>query len=432
MRDIALALVLAVLTPLGVLHPWIGVMLWSWVSLMSPHRMAYGFMYDAPVAMLTGVVTLVGLVFSKDPKRLPLAAPLVWLGVFGAWMLICYPFSLVSTSYNWDQIDKVFKIYLMTFVAVAVIHTRRQVDWLVGVCAFSVAFFGIKGGIYTLLGGGEGRVRGYGGFIAGNNEIALALIMIVPLIYYFVTIMPRRSVKVALWGALALCVVAALGTHSRGGLLGVLGMGFAFLARSQRRLRIILPVIVLAGFIIVFMPESWWARMSTIKSYDTDESAMGRINAWTVAFNVAKENFFGGGFYLEDESIFGRYAPNPDFIAVAHSIYFQVLGQHGFVGLLLFLGFWFSAWRSCRWIAKNATSAEDQTLARMIEVSFAGFAVGGAFLNLAYFDGPYYLMAALVIIRYKLMNNEALSSASPWGRPVSASQSSKPPQTGRA
>jgi hypothetical protein len=92
MRDIVLAIVLGVLAPIGLLHPWIGVLLWSWVSLMSPHRMTYGFMYDAPVAMLTGVVTLAGLLLSRDPKRLPLAPPLVWLALFALWMAVGYPF----------------------------------------------------------------------------------------------------------------------------------------------------------------------------------------------------------------------------------------------------------------------------------------------------------------------------------------------------
>jgi putative inorganic carbon (HCO3(-)) transporter len=418
MRDIFLAIVLAVLAPLGLMHPWIGIMLWSWVSLMSPHLMTYGFMYEAPVSMLTGVVTLVGLLVSKDPKRLPMAAPLVWLAVFALWMVIGYPFSLVSTADNFVQLDKVLKIYLMTFVAVTVIWTRRQVDILVAVCAFSVAFFGIKGGVFTILTGGEFRVRGYGGFIAGNNEVALALIMVTPLIYYFITLSQRRLVRLALWASFALCVIAALGSQSRGGLLGVMGMCFAFLARSQRRMRFVLPIIALGVFVVAFMPDAWWERMHTIRNYEEDQSAMGRINAWMLAWNVATSNFFGGGFYLESPEVFGHYAPDPSFIAVAHSIYFQVLGQHGFVGLALFIGLWVSAWRCCRWIARNSVSPADQTLARMIEISFAGYAVGGAFLNLAYFDGPYYLMAALVILRYKILDNQlagARPSPSPGG-----------------
>lgn len=421
MRDIALALVMAVLVPLGLRHPWMGVMVWCWVSLMSPHRMAHGFMYDAPVSMAVGVVTLAGLLFSRDPKKLPMAAPLVWLALFALWIVICYPFSLVATSYNLGQVDKILKIYLFTFVAVAAIWTRKQVDILIAVCALSIAFFGVKGGIFTIATGGSYRVRGDGGFIAGNNEIALAIIMIIPLLYYFVLTQSNIWIKRALWMSILLSVVAVLGTQSRGGLLGILGMTAAFVYRSQRRARLIVPILVSAIFVVAFMPESWWARMETIGSYKEDESAMGRINAWILAYRVASDHFFGGGFYLESPTIFDRYAPNPEFIAVAHSIYFQVLGQHGWPGLIIYLCFWISTWRTCRWLARHASSPADQALARMCEVSFVGFAVGGAFLNLAYFDGPYYLMAALVILRYKIFKNDrALAKAAAHDPPVAA------------
>ena len=417
MRDILLALVLGLLLPVGLMHPWIGVMLWSWVSLMSPHRMTYGFMYDAPVAMLTGAVTLLGLVVSKDPKKLPMAPPLVWLGLFGLWMVICFPFSLLPGEYNWGQLDKVLKIQLMTFVAAAVLSTRRQVDWMIGVCAFSIAYFGVKGGIFTILTGGGLHVRGEGGFIAGNNEVGLALIMIVPLMYYFLTITQNKWVKRLLMLSMLLCVVGILGTQSRGALLGTAAMTAAFIARAQSRARLIVPIIVISGFVIAFMPDSWWARMGTIDNYDEDQSAMGRINAWILALNIAKSHFFGGGFYLEEPHIFAIYAPAGAFVAVAHSIYFQVLGQHGFIGLLLFIGFWISTWRTCRWIARNSDSAADQALARMVEISLVGFAAGGAFLNMAYFDGPYYMMAAMVVLRYKLLNNVARLAPPRWGLP---------------
>jgi putative inorganic carbon (hco3(-)) transporter len=411
-RDIALAIVLAVLSPLGVLHPWIGVLLWSWVSLMSPHRMTYGFMYDAPVAMLTAIVTLIGLLVSRDPKKLPLAAPLVWLALFCVWMCVTFFFSIVDTSENLSQLDKVLKIYLFTFISAAVIWTRRQVDILVAVATFSIAFFGVKGGIFTLLTGGAFRVRGDGGFIAGNNEIGLALIMIVPMMYYFVIVLRNVWLKRMLWLAMLLCVVAALGTQSRGALLGVIAMTLAFIVRSPNPGRLIAPILLLSLFVLLFLPESWWERMGTIDDYQTDESAMGRINAWILAWNVATTHPFGGGFTLEVPQLFERFAPNPDFIAVAHSIYFQILGQHGFVGLLLFLGFWISTWRTCRWVARNSPSPQDQALARMIEISLVGYAVGGAFLNMAYFDGPYYLMAALVVVRYKLLAGQRPAAVS--------------------
>jgi len=410
MRDIAFALVLSALVLVSLRRPWIGVMAWVWVSLMTPQLMMYGFMSSQPVSMVTGVATLIGIVFTKDPRRMPFALPIVLLVCFSLWMVVTCFFSLVPTDENWAQLDKVLKINFFTLVTIFVIHTRKQVDVLIAVVALSVAYFGIKGGIFTITTGGGFRVRGEGGFIAGNNEIGLGLIMTIPLMYYLLLITSNKWIKRALWAALGLTVVAALGTQSRGALVGVAGMTAAFVLRSPRPGRLILPILIIGIFVLVFMPESWWARMESIGDYEKDESAMGRLNAWILAFNVAKDNFFGGGFTLETPDIFHRYAPNPEFIAVAHSIYFQVLGQHGFVGLALYLVFWALVFSNCRWLAKNARDASDLNLARMIEISLIGFATGGAFLNLAYFDGPYYLMAALMIVRYKLYSDQSTAS----------------------
>lgn len=423
MRDIALAMILAVLVPLAVRYPWMGVMSWIWVSLMVPHAMTYGFMYGKPVAMLTGGATLLGLIVSKDPKKLPMVMPVVLLILFSLWMVVTYFFSLVPTVENLAQLDKVLKINLFTLVTILVIHTRKQVDILIAVVALSVAFFGVKGGIFTIATGGAFRVRGEGGFLHGNNEIGLGMIMVVPLLYYFVLTQTNRWIKWALWAAIGLTVVATLGTQSRGALLGIVAMSTAFILRSPKRLRLIVPLIVGVTFVLVFMPESWWDRMESIRNYQEDESALGRLNAWTMAFNIATSNFFGGGFYLETDEIFQRYAPNPAFIAVAHSIYFQVLGQHGFIGLFLYLAFWISVIFNCAWVAKHSSNPADIALARMIEISLVGFAFGGAFLNLAYFDGPYYLMAALVIVRYKILNNTAQPRIAPL--PVLSGQTSR-------
>lgn len=257
------------------------------------------------------------------------------------------------------------------------------------------------------------RIFGPHGFIAGNNEIGLALVMTIPLLYYLQTQAPRKWIGHLMWVAIFLSAVSAVSTHSRGALLAISAMGLAFFIRSPKRGRLVLPILATLFFIVWFMPDAWWDRMDTIATYQEDESAMGRINAWILAWNVATHHFFGGGFYLESAETFLRFAPDPNFIAVAHSIYFQVLGQHGFVGLFLFLVFWISTWRTGNWIYKHSSSLADKTLVRCIEISLVGYAVGGAFLNLAYFDGPYYLMAAMVILRYKIMNNQPMPVVHP-------------------
>lgn len=405
MRDIVLTLILCGLIPMAIWRPWVGALGWVWVSLMSPHRMAYGFIYDAPVAQAVGLATMLGLLLTKDPRRVPMAPPVVFMILFTLWMVITFLFSISGIADSWPQLDKVLKIMILNLVVLAPLYTRRHVDLLITVAALSVGFFGMKGGVFALTTGGQYQVRGGGGFIEPNNELALALVMTIPLLYYVVLITKWRLVRWGLLLGIFFTSVAAIASQSRGALVAILAMALTILVRSPSRLKLVIPITVIGAFIAAFMPAAWWSRMETIQTYEEDASALGRINAWTVAWRVATSNFFGGGFNLETQEIFNRYAPNPDFIAVAHSLYFQVLGQHGFVGLFLYLAIWIATFRTCFWIYRNSTSVLDKQLVRLAEVSLVGFGVGGAFLSLAYFDGPYYVMIALVILRYKVLGN---------------------------
>ena len=155
------------------------------------------------------------------------------------------------------------------------------------------------------------------------------------------------------------------------------------------------------------MPQKWFDRVGTMGNYQEDESAMARINSWRFATNVALDRpVLGGGFEVFRPEYFAVYAPDPAISFDAHSIYFEVLGEHGFVGLWLFLCLGGSVWVSCSRLTRQARGDPDveevEHLSRMVQVSMVGYAVGGAFLGLAYFD-LYYNLVAMVVISKALM-----------------------------
>jgi probable O-glycosylation ligase (exosortase A-associated) len=156
--------------------------------------------------------------------------------------------------------------------------------------------------------------------------------------------------------------------------------------------------------------------MATIQTYDQDASALARINSWWTAWNLAVDRFpIGGGFAMYTPDVFALYAPHPEIVFVAHSIYFQILGEHGFVGLALFLAVFGLSWLNGSWIVRNTNGRPDlawaQDLAAMCQVSLIGFAVGGAFLSLTYFDLPYYIVISLIVLR--ILVKRELAAPSP-------------------
>ena len=260
-------------------------------------------------------------------------------------------------------------------------------------------------GVFALLTGGADRVWGPpDSFIEGNNELALALIMVLPLMRYLQLHTQNKWLRRALLGAMLLTAFSILASYSRGAFLAAGAMAFMFWVKSRRKLLIGLGLVAVAASSLAFMPEKWFERMDTITEYKQDASAMGRINAWTFALNVAADRpIVGGGFNTFTPSLFQRYAPNPNDFHDAHSIYFQVLGEHGYIGLFLFMTLWLLTFRTGRWVARNTRDKPDliwaRDLAAMLQVSLVGYAVGGAFLGLAYFDLPYHLMTMLVLTR---------------------------------
>ncbi len=171
-----------------------------------------------------------------------------------------------------------------------------------------------------------------------------------------------------------------------------------------------LSLIILVGVIAAMsLPEHWFSRMNTITNYEQDGSAMGRINAWWMAWNLARENFFGGGFDIYNAFAFSLYAPDPLSIHAAHSIYFQVLGEHGFIGLALFLLMWVLVWRKANGLRKDFRNSAElkwvSDLGAMCQVSLVGYAVGGAFLSLAYFDLPYNVLI-IVVLAHRLFSEK--------------------------
>jgi len=192
-------------------------------------------------------------------------------------------------------------------------------------------------------------------------------------------------------------------------------MGCLLWYRSPHKPAITIAAALFLLMAIPAMPESWTDRMRTIETYETESSAMGRIIAWETAFNIAKDKFpIAGGLEWQSLATSARYSPNPSVELVAHSIYFQVLGSQGFIGLGFFLLFWWLVWRQCASIRRDTRDDPDlrwaYSLASMTQVGLVGYAVGGAFLDLAFWDLPYYLFAAVGTTQYIIREHLALRS----------------------
>ena len=405
MRDIAITLFIFGMILIILKRPWIGVMMWLWISVMSAQRFAFGFAYSFPFAASVGVATMLGMLNSKDQVKLPINATAVLLFLFPLWMSVTSLFAF-EPAQAFNRWNSVMKIFIFLLVGASLINSRRHVDWMVWVIVFSVGFFGVKGGIFTILTGGANKVYGPpgDGFMSDNNAISAALVMTIPLMFYLRSIVASKLVKLALLGAAALSAMAVLGSQSRGAFLAVIAMLVFLWFKGKNKFISSIVLVLLVPVAIGFMPESWTSRMNTISTYEQDSSAMGRINAWTMAFNVANDRpLVGGGFELYSARTFAKYAPDPTDVHAAHSIYFQILGEHGYVGLALFLAIFIVGWFNASRILRMSRGKPDLLwaahFASAIQVSLVGYAVGGMFINIGYWEIQYYEIVALMAVQ---------------------------------
>lgn len=416
MRDIAVMSIVLLAALIALRRPWIGAILWTWLSLMNPHRYTYGFAYDAPVALIAAASTLLGLLLTKDRESPFKGAPVSWFVALSVWITVSWLLG-IDVAGDMAQWEKVMKINLMILVGLALMRTKEHVIVLAWVCTMSLALLGAKGGVFTIANGGNYRVWGPpDSFVGDNNQFALALVMVIPLVRFIQMQATAKWLRLLLLAIMLLCAAAAIGSHSRGALLAISAMALLLWWRGRSRFIGGIAIVATAFALVTFMPDSWIDRMETIETYQEDNSALGRFSAWWVSWRVAFVYPTGVGLNIARPELYALYSPNPELgTYVAHSIYFQVLGHHGFFGLFLFVMIWVATWRWASRLRKEAEGIPEARwaadMASMGQTALAGYLVGGAFLNLAYFDLPYYIMSMVVLARVWVQRKAWLTDA---------------------
>jgi probable O-glycosylation ligase (exosortase A-associated) len=404
MRDIVVIGGILISLPFCFFRPHLGILVWILVSLANPHRMTYGPAYSFPVAQLVAICTLGGFLIHRRKARFPWTMETALLLILFLWFTLT-TFVALNPDGARQEWDRFGKTYLMVGASLFLFQDRQRLRLFFLTIGISVAVFGVKGAFFAMRTGGEYIVFGPpGSFIEDNNALALAELMVLPILAAMAPLEKKWWVKWGLYATAALSVFAVVFSYSRGALLAMGGLGVAALAFSRHRWRYIGFAVLFVLVVFPVIPEKWHERMSTIGTYQEDRSAMGRVNAWHFAFNLASERpLTGGGFRSFTNDLFIRYAPDPFDVHDAHSIYFEVLGEHGFLALALFIlllvGSIFQLRSLKARIRKRPEFAWAEAYATMLQLSLTAYTIGGAFLGLAYFDLLYYLIAASVCLQ---------------------------------
>ncbi len=436
MRDLALLLgFVAILAPVF-RYPHIGALVWCWTALVVPNNFVYGYMLNIPFNKITAVLTLLIWVLSRESKKLPMSLTLVLLVAFGVLGTVSEFTGIADGPVGRVEWEKFIKILVFAFVIAGLITTKERIDALLYAIFLSLGFHGILEGGKFIVSGGQHHVWGPAGSILGdNNHFALGMVALLPIVLYLYKQTSSRLLKLIYIGSSLLVTASIMGTLSRGGFIGIAGIGIYALFKSGKRVRYVLAIVPLLASAALFAPDRWSNRMDTITTASQDDSFMGRVIAWKQSTLIAMDHpVFGGGFHaVQNGDVWMRYArsfdkldiiatpaPNPLVPRAAHSIYFQVLGDLGFVGLMLFLGILGSSWRNASFVINQARDRPQWRwagdLASCLQYSLIAYIVSGAALSMAYFDYMYIIFALLAVMRHMLIKSKSLHIVPAIGR----------------
>lgn len=368
MSDIYIFLFILISIYFSLRNPVIAFCLNIWIDLIKPQAITFGFIHNQPLSAIAFFTLFISLVINI--RKLKFSN----LKVHFLFFLLFIPL-ITYTTYQSNYLeaalfkyDWVLKCMLIYILLPAIINSRKSFELILLTYMLSLYFHIIAGGVKTLFGGGGYGIRlsAYAEANAGLGEsstLALISVISIPLLIFvnnqvsLVKEMPLK--KPIFYFLLTVSFACCVGTFARTGLIGLAVLTLIAIMKSSRKILYLSFATVIALVILSFSSNSWKERMGTINNANQESSALGRIVVWKWTLDFVKENPMGGGFvaylnnaglldiYHETEVSFGNKAK------AFHNIYFEVLGEQGYVGLFLYLMYFYSSFKATKILASS-------------------------------------------------------------------------------
>jgi putative inorganic carbon (HCO3(-)) transporter len=342
MRDLSILVMLLTLAWLAWRKPWTGVVGLALLGAMHPQSYGGEWAMRLPVYKVLFVVTCLAAALEFRRLRqwptLRFDWRLVVLGLLFADFVLSTWYAMLPDTAR-GRLFEVSMLLPPILLALILLDTRDKLFAAVVATAAGVALVALKGGWWAIITGFSDRVYGpQSSQIGGNNEFAVALAMIIPLLVFWRRQVADRILRAVLAIAIGLCYVAALTSWSRGGLLALVAMSVLLVWHSRHKTLALL--LFAAGVVLVLgvMSEKWQARMETIASYQSDQSFQGRLDSWKKGLAyVERDPWTGSGF--DGWRVLTAVERKADRISERdwHSAYVEMLAEHGVPGFALWI-----------------------------------------------------------------------------------------------
>lgn len=426
MRDAAIVGFMLACILVSFHRPWLATLTYLYADLLQPQRLSYYLLQGAPLNFWLAITAVLFFLFEKK-RNLRFGAVQILLVLFTAWFTITSLNAQIQDWRVWFKWDAAWKAVLFAGVFMPfVLATRTRIEAVVGLMVACVALLTVNAGLKTLVsGGGYDELtmivdtnRG----LYESSTVSTVAIATIPLILYMLKhsqIVPRNRLMTLFAAALiASSFLVIIGTEARTGLICVAALALIYFRRAKRKLAVAVAAVAIGAVAIPLLPGSFTERMATIAAPSEEKSASTRTEVWQWAIDYVKEEPLGGGFGVNRLTVFKVRIP----IKAAdggitgyktfnqrgrafHSSYFEVLAEHGYPGLALYLiiiGVTMAQLSTLRRRYANASPGDEwvRPLARALQRAIILYCVGGIFVGLSMQTTLYVLIGFSVALMH--------------------------------
>lgn len=436
MRDLMFLGGFLVLLTLAFRNTFIAYLIWGWTGLIAIDNYLFGFMASIKLNFTFALITFLMILLKKDTERgtIPFNATVVLFILFFLQGSLSAIFAYEGNRLNWFLYDRFWKEILFAFIMPLVIFKRYRIHAFVLVMCLGMGFHGLIDGLKFFSSGGSHLVRGFVKF-GDNNHFAVMLVMAIPPLLYMSSYAKHPLLRLGALTAAVITIAAVIGTHSRGGFVAMTAVALWLVLTSRKRLPALTVFIAGVIFVIAIAPSAWTERMETIQEAEQESSFMTRVEAWQVSSAIALHNpVLGGGFHaVATQPVWDRFKGQKgllgfvdvgfvsDVFRAAHSIYFEVLGDMGFLGFFIFMALLLNALKNSIQINRLAKQggldlewAVD--LSRSLAATIFAFMVGGLTVSIAYTEFIYMAVMLMEVLKQEVkrqLQAKTLSVATP-------------------
>jgi probable O-glycosylation ligase (exosortase A-associated) len=442
MLDLALGFFFALLMLLGVRRPFIWILAYIYVDVVAPQKMSWGVLASAQLSLIVFVAAFGGWMLADDKSKIRFTVRQMLMTV----LLIYCGLTTLGADFPEDALDKWSWAWKALFFAIFLpmtLYTRLRIEAAALFMTLSVGAIIIDGAIKTLVsGGGYGELKLFVNNNTGLYEgstLSMVAMAIIPLIIWlcrFGTIF-KPSKLVTLFGVALVfsCVLIPIGTATRTGLLCIFLIVLLSL-RSVKRPFLYLGVMAfLAAASVPFLPDSYLKRMGLIEGHASDESATTRIAVWNWTLDYVKDRPFGGGFdayrgnklevqtkevEASGSTTWIKTKTTKDQARAYHSAYFEMLGEQGWPGLIIWLSLQVTClvqleranWRLRK--SQDPLDKADRALAQALQHGHIVYLFGALFVGIAF----QHFILLMIGLQIAFTNHIARSKNPKEARPV--------------